>query len=392
MTAPWKKLLPFGVLVLGIVVTGALFFLKPAVSRARPAAPKPTVRVLTVNARDVQAVVRSTGTVVPSQSVTLLSQATGRVVSQAKALIPGGRFRSGDIMVRLDSRDYELAMAEKESQLRQAEVELQLEEGRQEVAKAEWELLGAKEGVPEAALALRKPQLAAAVENYRAAQSGLERAKLDLSRTVLRAPFNALVVEENVDIGQMVSPSAVVAGLIGTDRFWIEGSISVEQLGLIEVPNFNATQGSLADVVHELGVGESVTREGRVIGLAGGLDVLTRTAKLLIAVDHPLDPPEGAAPLLNGAFVHVAIQGRSMADVFIVPRVSVIEGAAVWVVDEGGRLSRREITIGWGDGETVAVTRGLSEGDRVVITTLAHPINGMEVLVADTATEPAVGS
>lgn len=387
MKALSKKFLPFGLILAGIAVTALFFALKPTVSRARPEPKSTTVNALTVIAQERNAIVLSSGNVVPSQSVTLIPQVSGRVVSQAAALIPGGRFGAGQTILQIDPSDYKLALATQESQVRQAEVDLQLEQSRQVVAQAEWKLLGEQGSGQEATLALRKPQLAAAEEKLKAAQSGLERAKLDLARTTLRAPFNAMVVDENVDKGQVVSPSSVVATLIGTDRFWIEAAVPVDQLELTDIPGHNAQQGSPVEVVHDQGTGRSAVRHGRVVGLAGGLDPQTRTARVLIAVDNPLDPPEDESPLLNGSFVSVRIDGRAVPGTIAVPRAAVGEGAKVWVVDADGRLARRTVTIGWGDGETVVITTGLSDGDRVVTTTLAHPVVGMAVVIAPSQPE-----
>ena len=373
--------LPLAILLVGILITAAMIIFKPKASRSERTRTAPTVEVMVVESATLPARVRSTGTVIASEQISLLPEVSGRIVFQSDKLVPGGRFGQGDLIARIDSRDYSLAVQQEESRVRQAELDLQLEQSRQKTAKREWELLGDQRPKSEAALALRKPHLVAAQENLKAAQGNLTRAKLNLSRTTLRAPFNCLVVNEHIDVGQVVGPTSVAATLIGTDRFWIKASVPVDRLGLLQIPGFNAETASRVRIVHDLGGGSKVERQGVMFGLAGQLDPQTRTALLLVVIDNPLDPPAGASPILNGAYVDLEFFGRDVVDAIVVPRLALVEGRKVWVVGPDHRLVSRDVEILWGEADTVAVTGGLKSGDRIVVTPLALPIEGMQVRV-----------
>ncbi|MEM6930509.1 MAG: HlyD family efflux transporter periplasmic adaptor subunit, partial [Myxococcota bacterium] len=199
----------------------------------------------------------------------------------------------------------------------------------------------------------------------------------------LVAPFNAMILDESIDRGQVVGPTSRVATLIGTDEVWVTVSIPVEQLPSVVLPD-DEVSGSRARVEQRLGGTTSVVRSGSVARLLGQLDPQTRTAQLLVAVPNPLeghDEAHGApiVPLLPGAYVDVVLEGRVLEEVFRVPRTAVEEGNKVWVVETEGTLASRRVRVGWRDASDVVVTEGLDEGTHLVVSPLALPIEGMPV-------------
>jgi len=307
----------------------------------------------------------------------MVPQVSGALTMVSDQLLPGGRFAKGALLARIDSRDYQLAADQERERLQQAEVSLALEQGRQETARREWVLLG-NEGEPPD-LAARKPQLRSAELALETARSGLKRAELALSRTAIRAPFNAMVLNESADIGQVVG-AAPIATLVGTDRFWVNVSVPVEQLSALDIPGVRGERGSTAAIIQQLGA-EQLTRSGEVLRLAGQLDPQSRTATLIVAVDDPLNLQAGTnpgLPMLPGAFVDVVIEGRAMPQTVTVPRVALQDGDHVWV-SQDGRLVRRDVTVGWRNGDSIVLTGGLEAGEQVITTSLSFPIEGMSV-------------
>lgn len=377
---------PILIVAAGGVVAATLSNFAPKAEREIPEPKVVAVEVVKVEAATTKARVRATGVVAPAQQITLVPEVTGRVRWQSKALMPGGRFKKGEVVARIDSRDYQLTIEQERSRVQQSQVELKLEQGRREVAQHEWQLLGGGRDAQEATLALRKPQLAAAQSHLAAAQSGLRRAQLNLSRTVIRAPFNAMVLSENVDVGQVVSPGNPVATLYGTDRFWVKVSVPLEKLEVLKIPGVNATEGSAAYVVQTLANGKQVRRTGRLQRLVGELDPQTRTAQLVVAVENPMDSQNGGMPLLPGSFVEVELEGKPLERSYVVPRVALSEGSRVWVVNENNKINRRQVTIGWRERKSVVVVAGLSAGEQVVTSPIASPVEGMAVVPLTTTT------
>jgi RND family efflux transporter MFP subunit len=388
-----RVLLPIVILGLGIAGAQALVLTAPKAQRKEPPPRIATVEVLTLGLDDPAAQVEATGVVEAAREVALSAQVGGRVTWTAPALRPGARFSTGDEIARVDPRDYELAVRDAESKLQQATVELQLERGRAELAGREAALLG---GQP-SPLAAREPQLLLAQQNLRAAEGGLERARLNLERTHIVAPWNAVVVSETLEEGQILQPGAPAVTLVGSDRFRVRVAVPVDRLAMLDVPGLAGPDGgvvpeeagSAARVVHELPGGGRIEREARVLGLAGQLDPQSRTASLLLAVDAPLDPPPGQLPLLVAAYVRSHIDGRTVAGSVRVPRSALQDGHRVWIVGAEDRLAAREVRVAWQDAEQAWVDEGLQAGDRVVTSPLLLPIEGMVVQVREPPALPS---
>jgi len=357
-----------------------MVLLKPKAERTTPEPRVAVVDVLPVVFSDHAAQVSATGQVQAAQQIQLIAEVSGRVVYQSEEVIPGGRLERGEVLVRLDARDYQLAVAQQESQVEQAELNLQLEKGRQAIAAREWELLGEGRSEDEAPLALRKPQLANAERAVEAARSGLAQAQLALERTALRAPYNAVVTAETVDLGQVVGPQMAIATLVGTDAFWIQVAVPVADLAHVDIPGVSAEVGSPVEITQRIS-GEDIVRQGRVLRLAGALDPQTRTAQLLVVVRDPLDPPDGGLPLLPGAYVDVMIAGKTLSETVRIPRRAVFDGGFVWVVTAEDTLSKVAVDIAWRTDDGVIVSGGLAEGDRVVVSPLSLPVAGMPVRI-----------
>jgi RND family efflux transporter MFP subunit len=371
-----KFVVPILILALGAGVAKGLMSRKTHAEKKAPASLISAVEFVTVEAGSPAARVLATGTVEGDKQVSLSALVAGEVVSTSDKLVPGGRFRTGQTILRVDPRDYELAVAQEGSRVQQARLELSMEEQRGETAVREWALLGGGKDASEAPLALRGPQLEAVKRSLEAAGSGLKRAELNLERTTLDAPFNAMVLSEMVEVGQLLSPGAAIVTLVGTDRFRVKVSVPVEQLRHVSIPGVDGV-GSMATVVQDLGAGGRIERTGRVMQLAGQLDPQTRTADLYVAIDDPLSGD--GLPLLPGAFVTVDLEGKAVDGAIAVPRVAVVDGARVWTVSSDDRLVLREVTIGWQDGDTAFVVAGLDTGERVVVTLPALPVDGAQV-------------
>ena len=369
--------LPAGIVSLGLIIAGGLYMARGEVEQVAPATVAPRVEVIELRAEETVARVEATGVVQPAQQIVLVPQVSGRIVWQSDAMEPGSRVDKGSVLARIDPTEYELLEEQARSSVRRAEVELELERGRQRVAAREWALLGQGRSEDDAPLALRKPQLLAAEQGLTAARASLRQAELNVNRTYLVAPFDAVILDESVDVGQVVGPATAAATLVGTDEMWVKVSVPVEQLPAVTLPS-DEQPGSAAHIEHRLGASGQVVREGQVSRLLGQLDPQTRTAQLLITIPDPMEAAPGELPLLPGAYVDVQIDGRVLDQVFRIPRTAVQDGDRVWVVREGA-LSARTVTIGWRESDHVLVTEGLTEGARLVVTPLSVPLEGMAV-------------
>lgn len=375
-----RMIAPVAVLVAGVGIAAAFVLTRPSVERRAVKPLPPRVEVVEVTSGTHATEVEALGTVMPAEEVRLQPEVTGVVRFLHPELAPGGLVEKGEVLVRIDPRNYRLAVEERRAQVAKAEADLQLERGRVRVAKKEWELLGEAGGADaDEALALRKPQLRNAEVALEAAKSALERAQLDLARTVLRAPFPAVVRTEDVELGQMVGPSAPVATLAGTDAFWVQVSLPLSDLPLIERPGSDGKGGADAFVAQTTSSGELSTFEGRVIRFLGDLDPKGKMARVVVAVKDPLRRSEGTGlPLLLGSVVRVRIEGRALDDVYVLPRLGLRGDDRVWLIEEG-KLAIRPVEVVFRGREEVYVRGNLGPAARVITSRLQTPVEGMAV-------------
>jgi RND family efflux transporter MFP subunit len=370
--------LPLLIVAAGAASAYKLYDTRPVAKRTRPLEAAPLVRTMRAEATTMPVSVTATGTVRAAREIALKPRVAGRVEQMSPSFTPGGVLREGEMLLRLDESDFRLAVDEKKADVTKAEADLELEMGQQYVAREEWKhLLGEK--TLKTALALRKPQLAQAQAALDAAKAAQQKAELDLTRTVVRAPFNALVTARNVDVGSQVSTADTLATLAGTDEYWIEISVPMDRLRWIDLPGSNAERGSPATV--SVAAGE---RRGRVLRLLGELQSDSRMARVLVSVHDPLllagTAGPAAARLILGDYVSVAVQGREVQNAVRLPRSALRDDDTVWVVRDAA-LSIRKVHTVWKDRDDVFVDSGLAPGENVVVSNLSSPIEGMSLRV-----------
>lgn len=377
-----RTLAPFAVLSAGFGLAALSIWTRPTPERteARPRVARVVVEPIEVGPRPVE--VSGTGTVIPARSVDLRSEVAGRVVAAHPALEPGGRLRRGRVAVRLDARDYRVRVTEAKAALQQARFEFELEEGRQVVARREFELLGRDSTeLGDASLALREPHLRNARAAVEGAEASLELAQTNLERTRIRVPFNAIVREESVERGLLVDRQTILARLVGTDRFWVRVSIPVAALEWVRFEDAGG-EATPVRVRQDLGQGRSIEKLGRLVRLLSDLDPRGRLARVLVAVDDPLDlkkPPEQREPLLLDAFVEVRMRGRRLEEVATVPRRALREGDSVWIMAPDDTLEIRSVSPAWKGPRTVYVRGELRAGERLVVSRIPTPVPGMQL-------------
>jgi RND family efflux transporter MFP subunit len=375
-------LLPIAVLIAGALGAVALIMARGEPEQKPPEIMPPLVRVVESRTEDVQLKVQSQGTVSPRTMISLVPEVSGRVVRVSPSLAAGGFFDEGEVLLELDSSDYEQTAVLARAQVAQAELRLAREEAEAEVARREWQdLRGDAEAPP---LTSRKLQVAEARAALEAARAAQERAERDLERTRMRAPFAGRVREENVDVGQFVSRGQAVAQIYAVDRAEVRLPLPDEDLAYLDLRvdyrgETHRTRGpgvvlraSFAGDVHEW--------RGRIVRTEGEIDARTRMVNVIAQVDDPYDRSvPGRPPLAAGMFVEAEIDGRTFHDVVTLPRAALRGENLVWVVDDEDRIRLRDVSILRATTESVFIRSGLTDGERICISPLATVTDGMRV-------------
>lgn len=378
-----RWLAPLGIVLFAILASAAMLMTGPKATRTPPPRSARLVEIVPVHLADQRTVVEVMGTVLAEQEIQLTPRVSGAIVKTSPEFIPGGFFRKGDLMVQIDPADYELQVRQRASALAQAEVAYRLELGNQDVARREYELLGETIAEVDRDLVLRTPQLEAARVSVDAAQAALEAAELALSRTRIVAPFNGVLRERAATLGAVVGTGSPLGRFAGTDVFWVEASVPVDELRWIVIPRMAGDHGASARVTSETAWGKGIGRTGSVIRLRAGLEEQGRMARILIAVPDPLGmQPEnqGTPRMILSTYVGVEIEGRTVPRAALIPRAVLRQDNTVWLAGADDRLEIRPVDVLFrGAGEVVA--SGLSQGERLVTTDLSAPVEGMPLRI-----------
>ena len=377
--------LTVGVLAVGVV--GSMLTIKfKTKAESKPSERKlPSVRVVTAKPGSHTYQIQSQGTALPRTSIQLVSEVSGRVVSVSDKFDAGQVFKKDDVLLTIDSRDYELALAQAEATVAQADLRLQMEEKEAAVVRREWQLLN--QGKP-SGLQAREPQLAQARAALAAAKAAKEAAQRNVERCEVRAPFDGMVAKAVVRPGQFASLTMPLGEIFSTDVAEVRLPLATGDLDFIELPAAGETvapdQAPRVTLTSEAG-GQALEWQGRVVRSEETIDPVNRMVYVVTRVDDPyrLAKRTGAA-LRRGTFVKATITGRTQDNIVSLARTALRGKDRVWVVQDG-RLNFREVNVVYADKDTAIISEGPQSGEQVITSLLAGVIDGMGVEVQQSA-------
>ena len=382
-----KKILPVLIIVFASAAAWALVNARPEVATASIAPPALLVDVVQARRNPVTFSVQSQGSVAPRTQTTLVAEASGQIVEVSPAFVSGGFFRKDDVLVRIDPRNYESVVKRARAAVARAETQLATETATASYAKEDYarlQRLNPNTG-PASALALRKPQLSAAMAELQSAQADLEKAEGDLDRTVIRAPYDGLVRQKIADVGQYVNVGSQLAMTFAIDIAEVRLPITQNDLQYLDLNKLRAGLPLEVVLQTQLG-GETVSWAAVITRSEGVFDADTRVLYLVAQVADPYGLQRGAegaqVPLMMGTFVSAQIAGRPGGDLFVVPRQSIYRGETIWLVDDDSTIRPARVDVVRADENFFYISDGLMEGDRYCATAVEQPLPGMKVRVS----------
>jgi RND family efflux transporter MFP subunit len=336
------------------VIVAGLFSSKPKANRwgDRPA-PSVAVEVTPLQTKSFDIWVDSYGTAQALTETRLVADISGRVVAVSPNIRAGGVFSKGDILAKIDSRDFEVELDIAISQAADIEVKYIQELAQAELAAKEWN--ETPESKAARKLALREPQLAAAKASLQAAKSRVKRARLNLLRTEVVAPFDGKVLEQLIDIGEFVTPSQTIALIYSIDVVEVRLPIKVDDLEHLLLPEGVTLANELPEVLFESDMGNKTFQWiGKIVRTEGAFDPRTRMLYVVAQIEEPFIPKEHRPAVRIGQFMRAKIEGKRYDDVFVIPRRAVSQDFMVSVADNGV-LKKRKINPIWTDSNAVVV-------------------------------------
>ncbi len=379
-----QVLLAVGILIVGVLIALVFIKFKKTPQRKEQEILAPLVKVERLERRDIQMVIHGYGTVSPRVQVEIVPQVSGKVVWVNPQFKAGGFIRRDEQILKIDPRDYDLAVRQADAAVAEAQVKLDLERAEAKVAREEWRQLN-PDKEPASPLVFREPQIRQAQAKLESANAGLATANLNLERTQLSLPIDALVMSEKIDLGQYVMIGQSVGVAYGIESMEIEVPLEDRELAWFDIPNnavsVNGTEGSakgpIARVKADFAGAEHIWR-GRVVRTTGQVDRTSRLISVVVEVPEPFKLSDSRPPLLPGMFVEVLIEGNILKNAIAVPRDAMRNSNEVWVAEDD-QLYIQPLDIVRADRDFAYARSGLDDGDMIVISSLDTVIEGMKV-------------
>jgi RND family efflux transporter MFP subunit len=383
----FKLLLPFLLIGSALVITLILIAGRPENVLAPPPERTAIIDVAEVTLQDLRIPIQAQGTVNPHRETVLVSEVAGKILSVSPSFNAGGYVSTGELLIKIDDRDYQANVLRARAAVESAESLLAQEKGRAEVAKNEWQKLPKNSQRSQAAtdLYLRKPQLDTTKAQLLSAQADLQKAEDDLERTSIRAPYDAIIRKKRGDLGQYVTPGTAVADIFSVDFAEVRLAVSQSKLRYLELPEI----GQQADTQKSTLVDLYTDVNGEVSHWTAHLQrtegVFDERSRVLFAVARLEDPYAllvgDSKPLRMGTFVKANILGREMYDIAVLPRHVLRAGNFIWVVDEQMTLRNRKVQTLRTEGNELYVSNGLQTGDLVSLTKVSGALPGLKVRI-----------
>jgi len=380
-----KIILPVMVLLLGGAGAYALIATRPVLEPEKPSNNIPIVTVIEAKPETLRLNVHSQGIVKPRHELDLTAEVAGKITFLHPDFVAGGSFNKDELLVRLDSRNYEAAVVQARAQIAEAKRLLATEQAQAEQARTEWHALGT--GQP-SALVMREPQLAEARAKLTAAESALAQATNQRSRCELRAPFTGRFYSKAVALGQVIQTGEKLARLYATDVAEVRLPIALEQLAYLDIALNDVKQQPVEVTLTAKLAGTLQTWQARIVRTEGVIDESTGVLYLVAEVQQPrparfLKPRRSdEAPLLNGLFVEADIQGKTLDNVFALPQQAINAAQQVLIVDNHQQLHSRHLEVLRTEANRVLIQNGLQTGERIITSGIDLPIEGMTVEVS----------
>jgi RND family efflux transporter MFP subunit len=365
-----RKLKRIG-LIVGIL--GAAVAVSVLLSKTRTEPPKKPaenlamlVEVVELEPVDARFPVRSQGTLRPRTETIVSAEVSGAIVEISPKFVAGGVFDANETLMRIDPTNYEVAVSQAQALLRQRQIEYE----------------GAKKLRSQGYRA--ESEFAAAGAALATAEADLVRAQRNLERTYIRLPYEGMVRSKEADLGQFVNPGTRLGVTFATDYAEVRLPLTDRDLAFVDLPyaaEITATgESSGPEVVLSAEQrGRIAEWSAHIVRSEGVVDESSRVTYAVAKVDDPYALDSEHVPLPMGTFVTASIEGVAMQGLLRVPRHALHGSDQLLFVDSESQLRIRSVGIVRADADYAYISDGAEAGERVILTAMESPINGMPV-------------
>lgn len=369
-------LLPFIIFIIGISGYLALNYFKTAPKEKAKRNNIPVIAIENIDIKPLTLTVASYGLALPKYETELVSQVSGEVTELASAFVRGGFVKKGDLLARIDPSDYEAELINAQATMANARAALEQEIAQGKVAEREWKRI--KDTSP-TQLSLRKPQLAQELARVKSAQAAELVAKRNLERTEIRAPYDALIDTRNIGLGSFVRSGTLLGKVLGVDVAEIRLPVANKQFTFLINEGLNAPVTLVAE-----SAGEVHQWQATIIRSEGVVDSDSRMTYLVAAVADPyllkteLTDPAEREKLKFGTYINARIEGIKLPSATKVPRF-LVKNNKVPTLAPNNTIDFKPVVILRQDEGEVIITEGLAQDDKLIVSALDYPFDGMKV-------------
>ena len=365
-----RYILIFGIFAFAIAASVGLSQMKPPPEVKEASDIEILVDVLPLEMTMANFTIESQGTVRPRTETILSAEVAGAIVRISPKYIAGGVFAENEELLRIDPTNYVVRVDQAKALVDQRQIEY------------------------DGALKLRsqgyraEAELAAAAAALATAKADLVRARKDLDRTSIRLPYEGMVRAKEVDLGRYVSPGTRLGVVFATDYAEVRLPMTDSDLAFVDLPDaaeITESGGSLDGpkvLLAAIQRGEMATWNAQIVRTEGVVDERNRVT---YAVARIVDPyklhrrSEAEAPLPMGTFVAARIAGKTVDNIIRVPRLALRGSNQLMFIDEDNRLRIRAVDVMRADADFAYIRSGAEVGERISLTVIEAPINGMRV-------------
>lgn len=360
-----RILLVFGIPILAVIVAVGMMSLKEKPPEKERVELDPLVDVLVLEAITTQFEVRSQGTVRPRTETILSAEVSGTITSISPKFIAGGVFGVNEVLMRIDPTNYKVALDQAEALVAQRQIEY---DGARKLKSQGYRA---------------ETEYASAVAALASAKAEEVRARRNLERTYIRLPYAGMVRAKDSDIGQFVNPGTRLGVTFATDFAEVRLPLTDLDLAFIELPgaaDMTDSGDALGPVVELSAVrkGQMTKWPARIVRTEGVVDESSRVTYAVARIDDPYRLRSDGTALPIGTFVTASIEGASVPGLYRAPNAAVRGANQLLVVDADNALHLRNVKVVRADAEFTYFRGGL-DGERIVVSALEAPIEGMRV-------------
>lgn len=378
----WERVIAIVLIIIIIVFTAwAISYLKKSVKKPVRRPPQKItafVETIPLKKEDVDLKIEGLGIVKAASEVSIKTEISGKIVYLNEKVYPGGHIKEGELIAKIDDREYKIEVARAEAAYNKSVADLRLEEGSQEVAKKEYELASKLNLIDNTSfvnleLALKKPQLLKAKADVSLALEELNLAKLRLTKTGIYAPYDILVLNKAASVGDFLSTNSEILTGIDLSEVWVEVKVPYENLKYLDIPNQHKK-----DVTVHILTDSNFEYKGKFLKVIPQVEETGLMSKILVSIENPFEYIE--APVLVNSKVKAIFTGKTLKDIYKINLSFIRNEKDIYVVDED-RLLIKEITPVYVDNNYAYIKENIKENELLITTNIPNAVTGMPIKI-----------